>query len=199
MCLLFETIKINNGIPHNLHYHSERMKNARKLLFNSKDSIDLSMILKIPENCLSGIYKCRVEYNDNIVKTEILPYTFREIKTLQIIHDDNISYRFKYSDRSCFDELKKNSDADEILIVKNGWITDTSFSNIIFFDGANWITPANPLLEGTKRKELIDRKIISEQKIKLSDLRKYKMAKLINAMIDIEDSEEIEIKDIIEA
>ena len=81
--------------------------------------------------------------------------------------------------------------------MKNGYITDTSFSNIIFFDGANWITPSTPLLEGTKIKELLEKKIISEQEIKLKDLIKFSKAKLINAMIDIDDGNEIEMKNIL--
>ena len=197
MCQFFETIKLKDGVFHNLRYHSERMNNARKIFFNSEEKINLDLILKVPENCKSGILKCRVEYENTITKIEIIPYKIREIKTLQIIHDDEITYQFKRSDRSCFEKLKCNSNADEILIVKNGYITDTSFSNIIFFDGANWITPSTPLLEGTKIKELLEKKIISEQEIKLKDLIKFSKAKLINAMIDIDDGNEIEMKNIL--
>ena len=88
-----------------------------------------------------------------------------------------------------------DSDLD-ILIVKKEFITDTSFSNIIFFDGDNWITPSTPLLEGTKRKELLEKNIISEQEIKFSDLKNFKKAILINAMLDFDEIAEIEIKNI---
>ena len=197
MCLLFETIKLKDGVLYNLHYHSERMHNAIKLLFKSEKNINLNNILQLPAKCKSGIYKCKVEYKDEIIKTEFIPYVFRKIKTLKIIYNNEISYEFKYTDRSHLDELKRKSYADDILIIKNGLITDTSFSNIVFFDGEKWVTPATPLLEGTKRKELLEKKIISEQKIKTSDLKDFKMAKLINAMINIEDGYEIEIKNII--
>ena len=173
------------------------MNNVRKIFFNSEEKINLDLILKVPENCISGNYKCRVEYENSITKIEIIPYKISEIKTLQIIHDNEITYQFKRSDRTCFEKLKCNSTADEILIVKNGFITDTSFSNIIFFDGTNWITPSTPLLKGTKRKELLEKKIISEQEIKLIDLNKFSKARLINAMIDIDDGNEIEIKNIL--
>ena len=192
MYQFFETIKLRNGNFCNLRYHSERMNDARKIYFNSEEKINLDLILKVPKNCKSGIFKCKVEYENTITKIEIIPYKIREIKTLQIIHDNEITYKFKRSDRSCFEKLKCNSTADEILIVKNGFITETSFSNIIFFDGANWITPSTPLLEGTKRKELLEKKIIFEQEIKLADLKKFSKARLINAMIDIDDGNEIE-------
>jgi 4-amino-4-deoxychorismate lyase len=197
MCRFFETIKLKDGVFYNLHYHSERMNKTRKIFFNSKEKTDLELILKVPKNCKSGIYKCRVEYENTITKIEIIPYKIREIKTLQIIHDDEITYQFKYSDRSCFEKLKSNLNAYEILVVKKGLITDTTFSNIIFFDGNRWITPSTPLLEGTKRKELLKKKIISEQEIKLSDLKKFSKAKLINAMIDIDERNKIEMKNIL--
>jgi 4-amino-4-deoxychorismate lyase len=196
MCLLFETIKIQNGYFQNLHCHSERMNNARRQLFGSKNDLRLEHILTVPVSHAEGIYKCRIEYNDSIQLTEILPYQYRKIKTLQIIHEDTISYPYKYSDRSCFDRLKKNSAADEILIVKNGFVTDTSFSNIIFYDGTKWFTPAFPLLKGTKRKELLEQRIISEREIKVPDLKNFKKARLINAMIGMDDGWEIAMNDI---
>ena len=42
MCLLIETIKIENNKIYNINYHNLRMNKARKDLFNSKDFIDLS-------------------------------------------------------------------------------------------------------------------------------------------------------------
>ena len=107
MSLLFETIKVKDGNFCNLHYHSERMNGAREKLFGSANSIDLEGILTVPENCKTGIYKCRVEYDYYIHRIEFIPYKIRKIKTLQLIFDDEISYRYKYSNRLCFEELKK--------------------------------------------------------------------------------------------
>jgi len=197
MCLLFETIKVKDGNFYNLHYHSERMNNSRRILFNSKDYIYLQTLLVVPENCGSGVFKCRVEYSQDINKIEFLPYEIRKIETLQLIIDNEIDYKFKFTDRSRFEELKKQTKVSDILIIKNGYITDTSFSNIVFFDGKNWITPSTSLLEGTKRKELLQKGIILEKEIHQDDLKKFTKAKLINAMLDMEDSEEINISRII--
>jgi 4-amino-4-deoxychorismate lyase len=197
MCLLFETIKGENGNLRNLHYHSERMNNARKILLNSKNEIDLLAHLSVPENCNKGVFKCRVEYNNCIQKIEFIPYKIKKIETLQLVVDDEINYNFKYTDRSRFEELKKQTKANDILIMKNGFITDTSFSNIVFFDGTDWITPSAPLLHGTKRKELLEKGMIIEKEIRQGDLKNFTKAKLVNAMMDMENSAEIEIKNIL--
>lgn len=196
MCLLFETIKLENGVFQNLHYHEARMNDARKKLLDSTDNIELEKSLSVPAGCKNGIYKCRVDYDHYIHKTDFTPYKAGKINTLKLVYDDEISYQFKFTDRSCLEELKKNTNADDVIIVKKGLITDTSFSNIIFFDGKKWITPSIPLLEGTKRKELLEKEIISEQEIRPADLKYLKKAMLINAMLDFEDSTEIEIKNV---
>jgi len=196
MCLLFETIKVKDGCFCNLHYHSERMNNARRMLLHSQSDIDLLSILTLPENCKTGVFKCRVEYGKNIQESIFTPYQIRKIETLQMVIDNEIDYQFKYADRACFEDLKRKSKADEILIVKNGFITDTSFSNIIFFDGNNWITPSTPLLQGTKRREMLEKGIIFEKEIRPANLKSFTKAKLINAMLDIADGGEIEIGNI---
>ena len=173
------------------------MNNAREKLFLSNKSIDLEDALTVYENCKTGIFKCRVEYDHNIHKIEFTPYNKREIKTLQLVFVDEINYQYKYSDRSCFDRLKKKTNTDDILIVKNGFIADTSFSNIIFFDGNKWFTPSTPLLEGTKRKELLEKRIILEQEIRPRDLKNFKKAMLINAMLDFDENTGIEMRNII--
>ena len=35
----------------------------------------------------------------------------------------------------------KKDDADDIIIVKNNFITDTSIANIALYNGGNWHTP----------------------------------------------------------
>ena len=57
-------------------------------------------------------------------------------------------------------------DKDDILIVKNGLLTDTSIANIALYDGNDWYTPLHPLLKGTKRAELLDKGVLKEKEIK---------------------------------
>ena len=53
-----------------------------------------------------------------------------------------------------------------VNFVKNGRLTDTSYSNIALFDGNRWVTPAHPLLKGTMRQSLIDKGLLKEKGIK---------------------------------
>jgi 4-amino-4-deoxychorismate lyase len=97
------------------------------------------------------------------------------------------------------EQLKKNHIVDaseEILIVKNGLVTDTSFSNIVFYDGSDWITPDPPLLKGTKRTRYLRDGEIRTMKIRSSDISHFEKARLINAMLDLDDSADIHIRDI---
>ena len=183
---LIESIKVLNKKFYNLEFHSERLNRSRKDLFGKEGHIDLSNELVIPGSLGDGLYKCRVVYSDEIISAEFLPYQKRQIATLKIIKDDNIEYSHKYEDRGCIDKLYQlKGDCDDILIIKNLCITDTAFSNIVFFDGRKWITPSSPLLKGIKREMLIRSGEIVEDEIMIKDLKKFKKASLINAMLDI--------------
>lgn len=197
MCLLIETIKIKNRKARNPDYHSERCNRSRKQLFGTNDNWDLKNTIAIPEHIDHSVWKCRILYDREIRKIEFLPYKMKTIKSLKIVNCNSIDYAFKFADRQIFALLTAQKDnADDVLIVKNGNITDTSFANIIFWNGKHWITPSTPLLKGTKRQYLLDTKQIYEEQIKPGDLSKFSKAKLINAMIDIDDSPVIDVKKI---
>jgi 4-amino-4-deoxychorismate lyase len=93
--------------------------------------------------------------------------------------------------------LAKKENCDDILIINNGRVTDTSYCNVVFSDGEKFLTSSTPLLRGTKREKLIREKIIKEEEITLKDLRLFKKAILINAMIDIDDNIEVSTENII--
>lgn len=198
MSLLVETIKFHKGIIHNINYHNERFNRSRKLIYNIDDYIDLRDILTIKNNILFSICKLRVIYGKFIEKIELLPYEFKKVKSLKIIENDQIDYSFKYENRSMFDNLlAKKENCDDILIINNGRVTDTSYCNVVFSDGEKFLTSSTPLLRGTKREKLIREKIIKEEEITLKDLRLFKKAILINAMIDIDDNIEVSTENII--
>lgn len=196
MCPLFETIKIENKILHNLDYHNERLNRSRKNLFGCTDIIDLNELISIPEDISDDVIKCRVVYSEEIEQIQFAQYTKRQIRTLKLVECDNIVYSYKYVDRKIFSELMDSVNTDDILIIKNGKITDTSFSNIVFFDGTKWVTPAQPLLRGTRREKLLQNNIISEEIISVRDLQRFQKATLINAMMDLDEGPMIEIANI---
>ena len=199
MCRLVETIRIENGKAVNLEYHNRRMASAIYDLFRLKKQIDLREIIMVPAGLEDKIVKCRIIYRENIEKVEYQPYSFRKIMRLRVIGDDIIDYRYKYSDRSAIDKLfSMRGDCDDILIVKNGFVTDTSYANIIFRkSGGQWITPATCLLKGTRRESLLDAGLISEESVTVDDIQYYKEARLINAMMGIDDTDVIPVANII--
>ncbi len=192
MCRLLETIKISQGVLQNISLHNDRFNRSRRELFGVEDLISLENEIQLTGQLNNDIYKCRIIYGKKIEKIEILPYAIRNITSLKIVHDPNIQYLYKYENRETINRLfLQKENCDDILIVRNGLITDTSYCNLIFSDGNKLITPANPLLKGTKRAQLLNDGIISEVDLKLTDLHLFKSIFLINAMIDLDDNLEI--------
>ncbi len=183
--ILLETIKVENGTLQNLQFHQERLDRSRFEFLGLKDTIGLKSIIKVPDRARRGVFKCRVVYGETIVRIRFVSYRARLITTLKIVVDNEIDYSYKYADRSKLEKLLlQKSDCDDILIVKNGLITDTSFSNIVFFDGTEWHTSNQPLLNGTKRESLLRTGKIRSCEIRIEDLWKYSKFALINAMLD---------------
>lgn len=193
MCLLFETIKVENKQFYNLDFHSARMNRSRFELFQNREKIILSEALKTPANLSHGLFKCRVIYSDKIESITFEPYQKRNIKSLKIIESD-VNYQHKFVNRNSIESLLSYKEKyDDILIVKNGFVTDTSFSNICFWDGINWLTPSKPILWGIKRNFLIKTGLIHEKELRINDLKNFEKACLINAMLDLEPSNFINV------
>lgn len=183
MCLFVESIKIKDREVQNITLHNERLNKTRFEALRQTSHIDLRNILTdLPE--VTGIYKCRVLYRENIKKIEYIPYTQPNINSIKVIVADNIEYSHKYANRESINSLKKDIAEDDIIIIKNGVVTDCSFTNIAFFDGLLWYTPNTPLLKGTKRELLLRNKVIFERQIKAEDIHSYKSVRLFNAMIE---------------
>ncbi|HNW97641.1 MAG TPA: aminotransferase class IV [Bacteroidales bacterium] len=197
MYQLLETIKLEKGQVCNLRYHQRRVDDSRMILFNIKEQLDIEPAINVPLRARQGVYKCRIVYGKEINDIQYIPYLTKKIKSLQLVEDNEIDYKFKYANRECFDSLLDDCIYDEILIIRNGFITDTSFSNIIFFDGNRWYTPASPLLKGTKRQQLLDEGKIFAEEIRPSDLKHFSKAMLINSMLDFNLKRMIPICDIV--
>lgn len=187
MSLFIETICLENGKFRNLTGHNRRLNHTRKAIFGMVEELDLNMILS-SENYPEGKFKTKVIYDTEIRQIEILPYEEKKISSFELIECDIVEYSFKSADRTIFEELKSGSRAEDIIIVKDGFITDSSYANLIFWDGKNWITPSRYLLNGTMRQHLLRMKRIYPKDIKPSDLKNFTHFKLINAMLDWEES-----------
>lgn len=186
MCQLLESIRIENGVMMNLEYHQRRINESSKN-FNH-NSFDLKQII-IPDNFRIGLVKLRIVYSDKLESIEFENYKMREIKSLKIVENNQINYHFKYLDRTEINELfNLKENCDDILIAKNGFITDTSYANIVFSKNGEYFTPKTPLLAGTMRQYLLDNGLISQIPIKILDFDKFENCKIINAMIKLEES-----------
>jgi len=180
LSLLLETIKIEKGIPQNLSYHQTRLNKSRKELFGITQPIFLNSLIEAPSKAL---LRCRIVYGQHIESIEYLPYVEKEIHTLKLITSD-IQYAYKYANRNTLNTLLQQAPShDEIIIVKKGYLTDTTISNLAFYTGKTWLTPKKPLLEGTMRAKLLEEGYIYEEDIKKEDLPLYSQIALINSML----------------
>ncbi len=187
-----ETIKIKDGTVMALPYHQTRMERTVRRFFPGLALHDMPRLCEIIDaKAGEGILKARVVYGEKGVETvEYAPYHMREMKTLQVVEGGDISYEYKSTDRSRLNMLaEKKGNSDEVIILKHGLLTDTSFTNIAIHDGNGWITPRRPLLYGTKRAALLDQGVLTEADITIGDLQRATRVSLFNAMIDFGERE----------
>ena len=178
---LFETIKIVDGKPLYLDYHQQRVKSTLNTL-GYHNSFDLKEYIDPPKE---GVFRCRITYNDAILKVEYLPYQLSAVNSLKLIHCDTIKYSLKYENREDLNALfKLREKCDDILIVKNSLLTDTTKANIALFDESKWYTPTLPLLHGTTRSRLLTDNKIFEKTLHVSDINNFSKVAVLNAMVD---------------
>lgn len=183
MCPFIETIKIEDGQICNIDYHTERLNRTRIAFWNNIPPFDLLKVISPPS--ISGIQKCRILYGKEIEEISYAPYQIREVSTLRLVSSDTVDYTYKSTDREELNMLfSQRGVADDVLIIKNGYLTDTSIANVALYDGIHWYTPAHPLLRGTKRAELLDKHFLIEKDIAVAQLGEYVQIMLFNAMID---------------
>ena len=195
MSQYIESIKSRNGEVLQLSLHQSRFNRTREELLGLTRHPDLSAHISVPDSATQGVYKCRLLYGRDITQVEILPYHKPKIHSLKVVRSDSISYGYKYADRSELEKLyEQRGSCDDILIVKNGWITDSYFANVALWDGSRWVTPKNPLLKGCMRFSLLSSGTITERAIRLDELFRYKYIRLINAMNDLSDGIEIPVR-----
>ncbi len=193
--MFLETICINNGIVQHIEAHKERMrKTAAHFGFHAPELPDLSS--QLPDELKDKKVKCSITYHENITNIVFSEYVARKIRSLKLVESD-VNYRFKFSDRAALNNLlQQKENADEILIVQNNCIADTTFSNVVFQRNNTFFTPDTYLLNGTKRQKLLQEKKIEETRITVDDLSTFDAVFLVNAMLDIEDQKGISISNI---
>ncbi|MDP4272345.1 MAG: aminotransferase class IV [Bacteroidota bacterium] len=193
MSLLLESVRIVDGQWMNAAYHRQRMDDSTMELFGKAFSVDFELI-EIPLEYRKGVVKGRIIYDTQVREIGFDHYFPRKIDSLQLVYDDNIDYHLKWADRTVLNELvKQKGSADEILIIKNGFVTDISYANVIVRFKDRFATPAHCLLKGTRRRQLLDQHIVTEEDITVDKLFQAESVIIINAMLGLGDAIEIPI------
>lgn len=195
--LFIETLKIKEGQFIHPGYHLNRMKATQEEVFGFHIPVRISNNM-IPADKRQGIVKCRILYGQDIQQINFETYHPKIIRSLKIVESNQTDYHLKYADRTVLTNLlSKRQKCDDILIVREKEITDTSYSNVVLFDGKEFHTPSSYLLNGTRRRYLLESGRIKESRITTKDLKYFEKLFLINAMLDIEDNIRIDIENII--
>ena len=188
MFQFIESIKIEDQEIFLLELHQKRV-NQTFAHFGKEGSIDLEKIFKNLNHDEDGLYKLKITYDlDKRFRTMMIPYAIPEIHDFQLVENNSYDYSFKFEDRKELEKMKMMAKAEEIIIVKNNQITDTSFSNLLFLKGKEWFTPSTYLLNGVQRQNLLKKKKIKEMEITLQNIKEFSHFQLINALNDFDDT-----------
>jgi len=174
------------------------MDRVRRVLFPKTPVIKLEKILGKLDLPGNGLYKLRLEYNNKVIKSEIVPYNVRPINSIRIVSADDVRYGKKFADRVGIRHcLEKKGGCDDILMIQRGHVTDTSYANVALFDGKHWYTPAWPLLRGTRREYLLEKGIIRPSVIRERDLPNFQSLRLMNAMLPWEEAPTVAVENLV--
>lgn len=167
-----------------LEYHQIRVNRTFHEFWPDQEPLELSEILRAPYSPVKT--KVRLVYSQNGYEISHAGYKPKHIETVALV-ETAMEYSFKFEDRGELNSMLATSGTDEIIIVKDGFVSDSSYSNIVCYDGSNWWTPKKPLLEGTRRAALIESGKIDTADIRPTDLPAFEKICLINAMLGLEE------------
>ena len=194
-CKYLETICVDGGEVQHLAYHQKRYERT----LEDEESPQIFTLRELIEPPKEGRYRCRLLYGaDGVCSVSYHPYKKRVTEKLKLIEADSLEYAKKYANREALDALFLQKGAcDDVLIVKNGYITDTTIANVAFFDGVRWFTPREPLLHGTTRARLVEKGFLEQKDILVEDIFEYSQMALMNAMIDFDIIQNKKIEEIV--
>ena len=195
---LFESICIQDGQVQNGKFHELRFKKSYLETFKILPNYSLLGRIHLVNLEPTLTYKLRIDYNQNGTRYSISEYRKSIPTKLKLIEDDSITYHLKKNKRKKLNRLyKQRGESEDVLIVKNGLITDATYSNILFTNGDHIVTPSTPLLQGTCRARLLLEDKVSAIKIHVNTISQYHSFQLINALNDFDKKRWVDTKNII--
>ena len=191
---LFETLVIEQGKIRNIERHQQRYERSLQAFYGKQSAVDFPRIFQLAEHIRvpleladEPLIRCRIDYNAEKIQCRYFPYQRKHYRTFKPVICDHIDYGLKYADRTLLNELlAQKGDCDEIMIIKNGYVTDCTIGNLIFRQGTQWFTPDTPLLEGTQRAALLAQGRLKVRSILATDLSLFEEIRLINALNGLE-------------
>jgi 4-amino-4-deoxychorismate lyase len=196
-----ETIRILDGVPQHLNWHQQRVDATMKHFYPvHRHSWTLASCIIVPGEFKSGAVRCRVVYDAHLFTIHYFHYEPRFVQSLKLIEAPPVfDYWYKYEDRYKIEDLfQQRGDCDDILMTREGWITDTSIANIALEKGGRWYTPSIPLLAGTTWKRLVASGILIVCPIHFTMLGGYDSFRVFNSMNDWLDTKTISTRHIME-
>lgn len=179
---VFESIAVLDGRYLNLPRHLARIQRTAKELWQLDFSANYLME-RLPVFSNKGLYKCRFLYNEFDFSLEFQPYTERTIHTLKLIEAPDLVYDYKWSNR---DEIKFYTmclpPGCDVLFMRQGYLTDSSYCNIALLQNNQWYTPETPMLRGTQRDDALEKGLLKKARIHYNALSNYEQISLFNAL-----------------
>lgn len=191
--ILFETLAVKNNEILNLEYHNHRFIQGQIFLEKKIIEKDISKFVHSANN--NKLIRCRVIYDKDTIEVDCFEYIPKQINSFKIIECNEIDYTHKYYNRELLSELLiKKQNCDEIIIIKNNFVTDCTIGNLLFLNDGRWYTPDTPLLKGTQRQFLLDNKKIQLATIKKDDIKNYQKLMMINALNPFDEYRAIDVE-----
>lgn len=187
--MFIETLRIQDGHPCHLDYHAERMRRTAQHFGFAPPDLPADLDALVPADLRTGTIRCRVLYDHTLREITFTPYRKRLIERLIAVDAGVMDYAFKYADRSPLARPQiPLAETDELLFVRDGCVTDTSYTNLILRRGDELVTPDTFLLDGTCRRRLLRTGRMRTARVRLSDLPAYDELLLVNAMMPLDEA-----------
>lgn len=185
MSQFIESILIEQGEIPLLEHHQNRINTTCQA--HNINSIVLSEICPEASLQIAAKLKWRIVYNSNgVIHQEVLPYFQKTIHRLIAVDIGSFDYRYKYADRTYINTLTQYlKPGEDILMIKEDLILDTSYGNIAYYQDGVWFTPSSYLLNGCRRSFLLESGKIKEAPTTIHSLGASSHISIFNALIPL--------------
>ena len=187
--MFIETIRIQDGHVCHLSDHTDRMRRTADHFGFTAPTLPTDLASLVPDELRTGTVRCRVVYDHTLREVTFTPYRRRHIERLFAVDAGTTTYAFKYADRAPLARPDVPLEAsDELLFVREGLLTDTSYTNLVLRRGRELVTPDTFLLDGTCRRRLLREGVVHTEPVRLHDLPTYDELLLVNAMMPLREA-----------